>query len=325
MKTPEQKILVTGGAGYVGSMLVGHLLQNGFSVRVLDNLKWGGESLANFYNHPNFELHQGDIRNDDALHHALQGITSVVHLAAIVGDPACQKEPSLAKEINLDASIKLFHHAAQAGVQRFLFASTCSNYGKMKNPQISCNEDSELQPISLYADLKVQFEKILLESKNDMCCAALRFATAYGLSPRMRFDLTVNEFTRDATIKKELVVYGEQFWRPYCHTIDLSRACLFMLQSNQKLIDRQAFNVGDDDENYQKRMIVDELKKQIPDFFAKIVQKNEDPRDYKVTFEKIKRLGFSTTKRVPDGIREIRDALDKKVILNPFDSKYSNS
>ena len=318
------KILVTGGAGYVGSVLVNQLLQNGYSVRVIDNLKWGGESLLGVYSHPAFEFQKGDVRNESDVNKALEGVDAVVHLAAIVGDPACRKEPELATETNFTASIKLFETANQKGVKRFIFGSTCSNYGKMTDFSKSCDENSELKPVSLYAELKVKFEKHILESKNDMVCVALRFSTAYGLSPRMRFDLTVSEFTRDAATKNELVIYGEKFWRPYCHTIDLSRACLLMLKMDPEKIDRQAFNVGDDQENYQKQMIVEEIKKQIPTVNVQFVQTNEDPRDYKVTFAKIQKLGFAVTKRVPDGIWEVRTAIEEGIVGNPFDRKYSN-
>ena len=191
MPEPET-ILVTGGAGYIGSVLVQLLLQRGSRVRVLDNLRWGGESLLSAMNRDGFELQHGDIRNRAGLKRALQGVRAVIHLAAIVGDPACRAEPELARETNLHASVELFDASVRQGIERFVSVSTCSNYGRMADPTIACGEDAELRPVSLYAELKVQFERYLLESTAPICATSLRFATAYGLSPRMRFDLTVN-------------------------------------------------------------------------------------------------------------------------------------
>ena len=324
MMNKKSKVLVTGGAGYIGSVLVPLLLQKNYSVRVLDKLLWGGQSLLPWFHSPNFEFLNGDIRNQGDVHKAVQNVDAIVHLAAIVGDPACRKEPDLARQTNYDASVLLYQAAEKFGVKRFLFASTCSNYGKMTDPNQWCVEDCELRPVSLYAELKVQFENYLLTQKNKVCSTALRFSTAYGLSPRMRFDLTVNEFTRDAVAGKKLVVFGEQFWRPYCHTIDLARACLHILETPENLVGQEAINVGDNTQNYQKEMIIAELKKQIPEMKVEFVHKDEDPRDYRVLFDKIQKLGFRVSKRVPDGIAEISSAIHSRLILNSYDSIYSN-
>ena len=320
-----QKVLVTGGAGYIGSVLVAELLRQGYGVRVIDNLSWGGESLLPFFNHPSFEFYQGDIRIEQDVRNALQGIDSIIHLAAIVGDPACKKEPEVAQDTNLKASIQLFESAIKHNVSRFIFASTCSNYGRMSHDQLQyCTEDSPLKPVSLYAELKVSFEKYLLGSHSDICVTSLRFATAYGLSPRMRFDLTVNEFVRDAVYGKKLEIFGEHFWRPYCHTKDLARCCVQILQAPQQSINRQAFNVGDDLENYQKKTLAGYIQDHIKDFKVTYIKKDEDPRDYRVSFQKIKDLGFTITKRLPDGIQEIIAALNDGITKEPYSKKYSN-
>ena len=195
-------VLVTGGAGYIGSVLVRQLLKKNYTVRVLDSLKFGGDALYDVMLHPNFEFLKGDIRNEKDVYNALEGIDAVAHLAAIVGDPACKKFSEEANQTNWDASVSLFKKAEKTGVKRFVFASTCSNYGKMANPDDFVTETSELRPVSLYAELKVKFEKFLLEENKDsnICSTALRFSTVYGYSPRIRFDLTVNEFTRNETI-----------------------------------------------------------------------------------------------------------------------------
>lgn len=326
-----KKILVTGGAGYVGSTLVPVLLGQGFEVVVLDNLMYGGESLLGVWHHPNFSFIYGDITSADILEEIFTKykIEAVAHLAAIVGDPACAKNPELAQRVNFNGSINLFEAAKAHGVKRFIFASTCSNYGKMDNPDVLIDENSPLKPVSLYAELKVRFERFLLDpvnSKEGFYPTALRFATVYGISPRMRFDLTVNQFTKELALGRALEVFGEQFWRPYCHVYDFARAICLVLNSDFGKVEYKAFNVGDTKENYQKQMIVEEIKKFIPNANVNYVHKNEDPRDYRVSFEKIKStLGFEVSKRVPDGIREIKELLERKLLQNPDDSKYCNS
>jgi nucleoside-diphosphate-sugar epimerase len=322
-----KKILVTGAAGYIGSVLVRQLLNENYSVRGLDVLYFGGESLISVYNHKNFEFMKGDIRDSNTLENAIEGVTDVVHLAAIVGDPACSKQPKLATEINWNASRYLFDYCnSKNSIKQFIFASTCSNYGKMEGDSF-VNEESHLNPISIYAELKVKFEKYIFESKirDSFSPTVLRFATVYGLSPRMRFDLTVNEFIRDITFNKELVIFGEQFWRPYCHVDDLARACVKILGSPIEKVRQKVFNVGDTNENYQKKMIAKEILKIVPNASIKYINKYEDPRDYRVDFSKIDNdLGFKITKRVPDGLREIHKILEYEIISDPYLNKYKN-
>lgn len=227
------KVLVTGGAGYIGSVLVRQLLHKGYNVRVIDSLKFGGEALYDVVQHPNFEFMQGDVREIADIEKAIAGVDAIAHLAAIVGDPACKKFSGEAQETNWTASVNLFEAAEKAGVSRFVFASTCSNYGKMPDPESYVTEDSQLNPVSLYAELKVKFERYILEERRDarMCSTSLRFSTVYGFSPRIRFDLTVNEFTRNGTIHGEQEIWGAQFWRPYCHVEDLARSVVLVLES----------------------------------------------------------------------------------------------
>ena len=197
----------------------------------------------------------------------------------------------------------------------------------MENPDEYVTEESALAPVSLYAETKVEVEKYLLAQDRSNVCkpTCLRFSTVYGISPRPRFDLTVNEFTKEIALGRELVIYGEQFWRPYCHVIDLCRSVLSVIESSEEQTAFQVYNVGDTDENYQKKMIVNELLKFFPDASIKYVQKDEDPRDYRVSFEKItSNLDFSITKRVPDGIKEIKEVIEGNKIGNPDDQKYSN-
>ena len=321
------KVLVTGGAGYIGSVLVRQLLNKNFQVRVLDSLKFGGDALYDVMLNPNFEFIKGDIRNAEDIDKALVGIDAIAHLAAIVGDPACKKYSEEANETNWDASVNLFEKAEKAGVKRFVFASTCSNYGKMVNPDDFVTERSELRPVSLYAELKVKFERFLLEQHRDsnICSTSLRFSTVYGFSPRIRFDLTVNEFTRNAVVNGEQEIWGQQFWRPYCHVDDLAGSVVLVLKSSEEKVRANVYNVGWTDENYQKGTIMKEVCKVVPNVKVNYVESTEDPRDYRVNFDKIKNeLGFNLTKKVPDGINEIYTLVKSGIIIDPFEQKFRN-
>ena len=328
MSKVNKRVLVTGGAGYIGSVLTRILLSKGYKVRVIDNLSFGGAGLIDIFSNPNFEFVNDDIRNEQAIVSALHGVDCVCHLAAIVGDPACRTFAEDARKINWDASVKLFELCEKNAIAKFVFSSTCSNYGRIKNQGKYVDEDSDLCPVSLYAELKVDYEDYLLNKKKSsaICKTVLRYSTVYGASPRLRFDLTVNEFTRDAAIKKELTIFGEQFWRPYCHVHDLASAAVLALESERLIVNNQVFNVGDTSENYTKRMLVNEIRKVVKDVNVNFVEKMEDPRDYRVEFAKIqKQLGFNITRRVPDGVKEIYSLISSGIISEPYSNKYSNT
>ena len=321
------KVLITGGAGYIGSVLVRQLLSRGYNVRAFDSLKFGGDALYDVMLHPNFEFMKGDVRNSDEVTKALEGIDAIAHLAAIVGDPACKKFSDEANETNWSGAVNLFEAAEKAGVKRFVFASTCSNYGKMADPDSFVTETSTLNPVSLYAQLKVQFEKYLIEERKDsnMCSTALRFSTVYGFSPRIRFDLTVNEFTRNAAVNGKQEIWGAQFWRPYCHVDDLARSVVLVFESPEEKVRANVFNVGSTEENYNKGMIIEEVCKVVPNVKVNFVEMDEDPRDYRVNFDKIKNeLGYTITKKVPQGVKEIYTLLRTGIITDPFAQKFRN-
>jgi nucleoside-diphosphate-sugar epimerase len=321
----SKTVLVTGGAGYIGSLLVRDLLSRGYHVVAADALLFGGEALLDLLSLPAFTFARMDVT--DAVQvadlFARHRFDAVVHLASIVGDPACKAQPELAERTIWEGSRTLFESCEAAGVSRFIFASTCSNYGKMEAGRM-LDEEAPLRPVSLYAELKVKFERYLLERSTSVDFTILRFATVYGLSLRPRFDLTINEFVRDALLKGELEIYGPQFWRPYCHVGDIARAVVLVLESARESVAGRTFNVGSNQENYQKGMIADEVGKQMP---VKVinVERDEDPRDYRVNFDRIAALGFKPQKCLADGIREIAGALRDNLILDPYAARYRNS
>ena len=322
--------LVTGGSGYIGALLVKELQEAGREVRVLDSLLHGQEDIAVEQENNGVEVVRGDVRDAEARAHALAGAEAVVHLAAIVGDPACALDPKVSDDVNVQATRALVADANAAGVERLVFASTCSNYGRMTDPTVPITEQGELAPVSLYAEQKVGMEQLILASANGTDGngtqpTCLRFATVYGVGRRMRFDLTVNEFTRELWADRELEVFGEQFWRPYIHVRDAGRAVRTVLEAPAEKVAGKVFNAGRSGENYRKLDLVEEISKQIPTGKVSYVQRNEDPRDYKVSFDKIRaELGFETLMTVPDGIGEIIAALKAEQFGDPFDGRYRN-
>ena len=322
------KVLVTGCAGYIGSVLTGALLSSGHDVVGVDDLLHGSSGLLANLGRDGFRFKRCDVRDTNALETALDGCDAVVHLAAIVGDPACAREPDLAISVNREASLNLFAASQRQGIERFIFASTCSNYGRMADPTQFVNEETELRPVSLYAETKVDVEKTLLDpaAKTRTISTVLRFATIFGISPRMRFDLTVNEFTRDLLRDRELVIFGEQFWRPYVHVRDAACAIKTVLESAPEKVAGKVFNVGDASQNFQKGQLVELIAAQIGgELKIERVEKDEDPRDYRVSFDKIQHeLDFRITRTVDDGIKEILDALKQGLFADSDNPHYRN-
>lgn len=325
--TAPLNLVIAGGAGYVGSVATRELLCRGHRVTVLDSLMYGGRSLLGLYGE-RFRFCRADIRDPDAVSAVLHSADAVVHLAAIVGDPACARQPELARQVNLDASLQLLDLCRRRRVRRLVFASTCSNYGRLPDPSKLATEETALAPVSLYAESKVAVERELLSGSHHAPpeVTVLRFATVFGLSPRPRFDLTVNEFTAELVTTRKLVVYGEQFWRPYVHVRDAARALTLAVESPARKVTGEVFNVGDTGQNYQKQQIVELIRRQIDgDVDIRYVHRDEDPRDYRVCFDKIQsRLGFRIAATVEDGIREIVAVLQHGVITDPQNPAYRN-
>jgi nucleoside-diphosphate-sugar epimerase len=320
-------VLVTGGAGYIGAGLCAHLVEQGRSVRVLDVLLHGQNEIADDLEAIGVEVMREDLRDVVARRRALDGVESVVHLAAIVGDPACALDPAESQEVNVEGSRSMLADAEAAGVSRFVFASTCSNYGRMSDPSVPIDETGELRPVSLYAEQKVAVEQQLLsDSGGALVPVCLRLATVYGVAARMRFDLTVNEFTRELWAGRRLEVFGEQFWRPYIHVRDVGRAIGSVLAAPDAVVGRDVFNVGRSDQNFRKADLVEIAQERLPDGEVAFVQRADDPRDYKVNFDKIGRvLGFDLTMTVPQGIDEVATALESGTFPDPFSPRYRNT
>jgi nucleoside-diphosphate-sugar epimerase len=319
-------VLVTGGSGYVGAEVVTALLAKGREVRILDSLLHGQEAVAQGLVDKGADLRRADIRDAAQRQAALEGVEAVVHLAAIVGDPACARDPELANVVNVGATRELVEDAGAAGVAHLIFASTCSNYGRMADPETAIDETAELAPVSLYAEQKVEIEKMLLAREDAPSATCLRFATVYGAAPRMRFDLTVNEFTRELWADRDLEVFGEQFWRPYVHVRDAAKGVVTVIEAGPDEVGGDVFNVGHSDENYRKLDLVEVMAAQIPTGRVSYVHRDEDPRDYKVSFEKIKeRLGYEPDMRVPEGVGEVAAGLESGAFGDPFDPGHRNT
>lgn len=318
-----QHVLVTGGAGYIGSVLCPMLLDAGFRVTVLDRLLFRVDGTA-FLIHPNFRFIQANIWDVALVEMLMKEVDYVVHLAAIVGEPACNRWPELAEKTNKTGSETLISLSENCNVKRFVFSSTCSNYGIMAGHDL-LDEDSPLQPVSAYARHKVEIEKRLLTSKIAVPCV-LRFATAFGLSPRMRFDLTVNHFTKDACTGKKTDVYGGAFWRPYAHIHDISRSILMALQLPEQQVSRSVMNVGSTTENFTKEMLTQTIREEVPSYQFEIHPvTGTDPRNYRVNFKRIsEKWGFRIEKPVREGIREISAAFQAGRFTDADRSCYAN-
>jgi nucleoside-diphosphate-sugar epimerase len=319
-------VVVTGGAGYIGAPLCRELLRSGRHVRAYDVLLHDQQEVASALERDGVEVVRADLLDAEARQRALAGARAVVHLAAIVGDPACAQDPERSQAVNVDGTRALVADAEAAGVERFVMASTCSNYGKMADSSVPVDETGELAPVSLYARQKVELEQELLANANGgLAPICLRFATVYGVAPRMRFDLTVNEFTRDMWARRLLTVFGERFWRPYVHVRDAGRAVRLVLDSPLELVRREVFNVGRTDQNFRKLDLVEIIGQRFPESEVEYVEKAEDPRDYKVDFEKIKRvLGYDVTMTVPEGIDEVAGELERGAFGDGLDRRYRN-
>jgi nucleoside-diphosphate-sugar epimerase len=319
------RVLVVGGAGYVGSPLVYRLWQDGHDVTVLDVLLFGGESLIPLQNRERFRLVAGDLRNETLASRIMPDQDAVVLLGAIVGEPACNRDPNEALSTNLHGSRKILKAAVGAGVPKFLFVSTCSNYG-ISDSESPVTETAPLKPISTYSESKVQAEQdVIAAAQQNFHPTVLRLSTAFGISPRMRFDLLISDFTSAAVRKRKIVIYGEQFWRPYVHVADIADAIVKVLEADDKVVSGEVFNIGSNSNNMKKLDLGRAVQELVPGTELEFVERNDDPRSYRVDFAKFREtLSFETTWSIRDGIQEIAEALQSGLFRDPTADRYRN-
>jgi nucleoside-diphosphate-sugar epimerase len=337
-RTPHA--LITGGAGYIGSLLTGVLLNQGWSVTVVDDLLFGGTSLLGYWYHPRFRFAKGDICDPATLRANAGGIAvgdlptthfdAVIHLAAIVGFPACQTVgPQVAWRYNFEGTKRVFAAADAGRVERFIFASTYSNYG-LSPDGAPVTEESPLNPQSLYAETKIAAEQYLRDQTTGSVTMPIlfRFATLFGVSPRTRFDLIINQFVLEAITRRKLVIYQRGYARSFVHVRDVCDAILLGLEAPAAIVNREIFNVGSDEGNYTKDEIVALVQRHVEGTVVeyKDLTFGGDMRDIRVSFAKIReRLGFRPRISVEQGIREVASVLLNGVIKDALDSQYRNA
>ncbi|MEL7001535.1 MAG: NAD(P)-dependent oxidoreductase [Bacteroidota bacterium] len=325
----EKSILLIGGAGYVGTVITSHFLKLGFKVKVLDNFVYRNQKAVQSYlGDVDYTFIPGDMGNPEDLALASEGVNNIVILGGLVGDPITKKYPEASEKINDVGVKKCIDFFDDKPINKLIFISTCSNYGLIKDDELA-NEEFELNPLSLYAKAKVGAEHHLLSKKDsvDYSGVILRFATAFGLSPRMRFDLTVSEFVRDLYFGEELLVFDEHTWRPYCHVRDFARLIDLVIDAPKDKVNFEVFNAGGDVNNFTKKMIVEAIQELIPEAKIKYGANGSDPRNYKVSFNKVKEiLNFEPQFKVTDGIKELIAAMKVGVFSDSIENKndYGN-
>jgi len=320
---PTERVLVIGGAGFIGSALIPRLLETGAKVRILDRLMFGTEPLADVLTHPNLEVIEADFRQIDEVVAAMASVDAVVHLGAIVGDPACEIDEQLTLDVNLMATKMIAEVAKGAGVSRFVFASTCSVYGARDD---MLDEYSYTAPVSLYARSKIACERGLMSMAGpSFAPTILRFATIFGLSGRMRFDLVVNLLTAKAMVEREITVFGGDQWRPFLHVSDAGKAISEILAAPIGVVQNQIYNVGSDDMNYTIGQVGEMIERLVPTAALKNMGSDVDRRNYRVAFAKIRRhIGFEPDWSLERGIFQVIDALKNHRVTDYRDPRYSN-
>lgn len=318
-----EDVLVVGGAGYIGSVLTRQLLTAGYRVRILDLHLFGDGPIADLKDHPRLEVMQGDFRNVEDVVRSLRGMDAVIHLAAIVGDPACAVDQDTTIGVNYGAAKMIAEVAKANGISRFLFASTCSVYGASDD---LIDESSTLNPVSLYATTKIDAERALLETTDSVFRPTiLRLATAYGWSHRPRFDLVANLISARAVTHGEFSIFNGEQWRPFVNTRDISRAFVMVLESPLERVGGEIFNVGDNDQNYTLKQLGEIVVKMAPGAKMLEIRNDEDPRNYRVRFDKIRTaIGYRAAVTLEEGVREIIEAVQAGRVPDWTDPIYSN-
>lgn len=317
----KKKILLIGGGGYIGSVAVNYLLNKNYQVICYDDFIYNHDYILKNISKKKITFIKAPLKTISNFKKLFNNLYGVIILASVVGDPITRKYPSFANKVNIKQTKKLINFLLNYQIKKIIFVSTCSNYG-VTNDNVPVSESHKLNPKSIYAKNKVNIEKYLysIRRKFKSEISILRFATAFGLSPRMRFDLTINEFVRDIFINKKITVFDHLTWRPYCHVRDFAKVIYSILHKDIKRKKFEIFNVGSSKNNYTKIMILEKIKKYIKRF--KIIYKKNsfDPRDYRVNFDKIKKyykLGSFIS--IDNGIKEIIGILKKRKYLNIAD------
>ena len=307
---PMTKIVITGGAGYIGSTLIPILLAKNYRVHVIDNLTFGGQALLRHFIDPNFSFAEADVRDRSALQKELSDADVVIHLAALVGYPLCKKLPREAVEVNVDGARNVLELSPKG--TRFIYASTGSNYGEVEG---ICIEETPLNPLSLYGRTKTEAEAMFLDVENSV---SLRFATAFGIAPRLRLDLLINDFTWQAIHQRYLVVYEKHFRRTFIHVRDIARGIAHVIDRDV-CNGHKVFNVGHESLNYTKEDIVKLLQKRL-DFLVHFAEigTDADKRDYEVDYSRVRSIGYSTEIDITKGLNELIDGLRLLRIKNPY-------
>ncbi len=319
-------IVLFGGAGYLGGALASQLLAEGHQVTVFDNLFFGTAAITPLLTHDNFHLVTGDLRDIGAVADVLRGRQAALLLAALVGEPACDRDPAETVAVNYLGTLNAMRAAAYYGVERFIFTSTDSCYGAQEN--VFLTEDSPLRPISLYAELKARVEEefLTLPRPANFHPTILRLATLYGLAPRMRFDLVINLLTREAVVGNGAKIFSGEQWRPLVHVRDAARAFALALTAPAEQVSGRIFNVGSNEQNVQFKDLGALLARTLPGAAIETVPQPPDLRDYRVCFDRIREeLGFTPAFTPADGIAEIKAALLSGELGDPYASKYRNA
>ena len=326
MDLKNNNVLITGGAGYIGSWVTRYLLEKGYKVMVVDKLSFGSESLKGLLGNSKFQFKNCDIRNIELYKHHLKNNQSVIHLAAIVGEKACKKNKEETNSVNFLATLKLAEISAHYGVKNFIFMSTASSYGVQDINQVA-DENTVLKPVSLYAISKINSEKELLNKFSDkLNITIFRPSTVHGISARMRFDLIVNHLVLDAFKKNEITILGPKMWRPLMWVGEPSRIFHNVLQSEESKIKSQVFNLGTNDENFQKIEIARLIKENfVSNLKINVVDKDPDLRSYRVNFDKIYNiLNYQPSKKIVEAMEEIFFSLKKNLYSDLNSQKYRN-
>jgi nucleoside-diphosphate-sugar epimerase len=318
-------VLLTGGAGYIGSALLPKLLQRGHRVILLDRFFYGTDPIRSVIDHPNLKIVKADFRRVDKLVECMRGADAVIHLGAIVGDPACALDTDLTIEVNLIGTRTIAEVAKGYGIRRFIFASTCSVYGASTDDKL-LTEESPLNPVSLYAVTKLASEKLLMnlasESFSPTC---LRFSTIFGLSGRTRFDLVVNLLTAKAVMDGKITIEGGNQWRPFLHVDDAALSLLHTLESPLAKVHNQVYNVGGDEHNFTIQQIGELIRTLVPQAELINVGAGGDQRNYKADFRKIREeLGFKPRWTIAEGVKQVIDLIQGGSVKNYGAAKYSN-